>query len=109
MGAPTGLTAIDRIQLGLSLLCGPQGSKIVIVVRECAEFLAQLARAHVTVIINHGNRLARRARKRPAGRTFEVCMLSPVVRGDRADVRDIPGKALCPVVISKHAIAIALG
>ena len=65
--APAGFAAIDRLELSLSSLRSPQRSKVVIVIREAAEFLSQLARAYVTVIVDHGDRFARRAGKRPCG------------------------------------------
>ena len=52
MCAPAGFAAIDRLELSLSSLGSPQRPKVVIVIREAAEFLSQLARPYVTVIVD---------------------------------------------------------
>src|SRR5882724_10135589 len=108
MRAPAGFATVDRIQFCLSLFRRPQRAKVVVVISERAELFPEFARAHVAVVINHGNRFTGRAWERPRRRAIEVCTLGAIVSGDRADVSDVLGETLWAIVIRKHAIPVAL-
>ncbi len=70
--APASFAAVNRSEFRRSILALPECAEVVIVIGEGGEFFAQLAGAHVAVIIYDGGRLARRAGKSPGGLAVEV-------------------------------------
>src|SRR6185436_20410288 len=91
--APASLSAVNRGKLCFPRARIPQRSEVIVVVLESGEFLAQLAGAHIAVIIDDRDRFAGRAWEWPGGRGREVRMLRAIVRRDRTHVRDIFYKA----------------
>src|SRR6266540_1160880 len=107
MRAPTSLAAVDRIQFNRTFMCCPKRAKVVIEVAKRGKLLTQLASAHVAVVIDYGGRLAGCAGKRPGTGRLEICVLSPVVSGDCANVGHVLDETLAGIVLDKHAIAVA--
>src|SRR5215210_1933639 len=62
---PAGTSLVNRAKLALPLFSLPELAEIEVEVRERRKLFAQLAGAHVAVVINHDGRFARRAWKRP--------------------------------------------
>ncbi len=105
---PTSLAAVYSIQFRVAFLGGPQRTKVEVVIGERRKFFPQLAGAHVTVVIDHGCRFARRARKWPGRGPLKVCVLRAIVRRDRANIGDVFNEPPAGIIVGEHAIAVAL-
>ena len=108
MCAPAGLAAVNGTQLHLPFLRRPQRSKVEIVIAQRGKAFAQLARAHVAVVVDDRGCLAGGAGKGPRSGLLKIMMLRAVVRCDRTDVGDVLNESAAGVIRSKHAVTIAL-
>src|SRR5882724_5998226 len=89
-------------------MCRPKRAEVVVEIGERGKFLAQLAGAHVAVVIDNSSRFAGGTGKGPRRGASEVCVLSAVVRGNGPDVSNILDETLARIIIRKHAIAVTL-
>src|ERR1051325_3873079 len=92
MRAPTWPAAIDGLHFDLSLLGRPKRAEVIVIVTQRRKLLTQLARTYVAVVIDDGDCLAGRAGERPRRRLQKIVMLSSIVRGDGANVRNVFGE-----------------
>src|SRR5687767_8077586 len=109
MRAPTRLSAVNLLQLHLTLIRFPKRAEVVIKFGERRKLLAQLTGTDVAVIIDHGRRLTGRAGKGPGRGLAEVCVLRAIVSRYRTYVSHSLKQALAGIVVAEHPIGITPG
>ncbi len=71
MRAPAGLAAVDRVEFDVAFMRRPERAEVVIEISKRGKLFAQLAGAHVAVVIDDGGGFAGRARERPGSGVLE--------------------------------------